>query len=319
VDRREPHQDAGYLTVVHASVLVTGGSGLLGVNWAVTMRDRVEATLAMHGRMVEVPGVRSLALDLAHEDAIVRQVEALGVQLVVHTAGLTSVEACEADPSLARHVNVEIAATVARACARAGVALAHISTDHLFGGDRTMITETDPVTPTNVYGRTKAEAEGRVLDALPEALVVRTNFYGWGPRYRRSFSDHILDTVRAGGQVTLFHDVTYCPSLAQPLIEAIHDLAARGANGICHVVGDEVMTKLEFGTRLLRRFVLPESAIIPCSIADKPGLVQRPLQMGLSNARATQLLGRRIGGPDKHLDLLWRLERGAATADILNL
>jgi dTDP-4-dehydrorhamnose reductase len=304
---------------MHPSVLVTGGSGLLGVNWAVTMRDRVDVLLAMHERFVSIPRVRSMPVCLNDEDAIVRQLDALGIALVVHAAGLTSVEACEANPALAQQVNVEFAATVARACARAGVALVHISTDHLFGGARKMITESDPVAPTNVYGRTKAEAECRVLDAMSEALVVRTNFYGWGPRYRRSFSDHILDTVRAGRQVPLFHDVTFSPILAESLIEATHELAALGVHGICHVVGDEVMSKLEFGRRLLRRFALPESAIVSCSIADKSGLVQRPLQMGLSNALATQLLGRPMCGPDDHLDILWRQERSAATTDILSL
>ena len=302
-----------------ASVLVTGGSGLLGVNWAVAMRDRVQVTLAMHGRIVQVPGVRSLVLDLADEDAVWRQIEALGVQLVVHAAGLTSVEACEADPTLAQHVNVTLAERVARACARAGVALAHISTDHLFGGDRGMLTESDAVAPRNVYGLTKAKAEGRVLDIKSDALVVRTNFYGWGPTYRRSFSDFIIDSVRAGRAVTLFHDVTYCPILAQPLIEAVHDLAAKGASGLCHVVGDDEMTKLEFGRRVVRRFGLREDLLVSCSIAQKPELVQRPHRMSLSNARATGLLGRRIGGVTEHIELLWSLERSPSTAEIQRL
>jgi dTDP-4-dehydrorhamnose reductase len=182
-----------------------------------------------------------------------------------------------------------------------------------------MLTESDQVAPRNVYGRTKAEAEARVLDVKPDALVVRTNFYAWGPSYRRSFSDFILDSVRARRQVTLFHDVTYCPILAQPLVEAIHELVWRGATGVYHVVGDEEMTKLEFGRRLVRRFGLTEEFLVPCSITEKAGLVQRPHRMSLSNAKASRLLGHAIGGATEHLNLLVSLEQTSSTAEIQRL
>ena len=137
------------------------------------------------------------------------------IGIVVHAAGMTSVEECEAKPDLARHINVDLAGNVAKACAKLGLPLIHISTDHLFSGEMPFLAETSPVTPVNVYGRTKAEAELQVLEAHPLALVIRTNFYGWGTSYRRSFSDVIIETLRSGRELNLFKDVFYTPILVE--------------------------------------------------------------------------------------------------------
>lgn len=298
------------------AILVTGGSGLLGLNWAITRRASLDVTLAVHNRPIRLRGVSCRQIDLKSTEDLTRAVQDTGCSLVVHTAGMTNVESCEAAPDMARHVNVDLALNVARVCATANIPLVHISTDHLFGGDHGLIAENDPVMPINVYGRTKAEAEQRVLDLYPGALVIRTNFYGWGPSYRPSFSDQIITSLRARRPITLFRDVTYSPILMEPLIDAVHELVERRANGICHVVGDDTVTKLEFGRRLTHTFELDERYLLPSSIDDKPELVPRPRRMGLSNAKATAALGRRIGGITEHLALLLEQGRRDATLEI---
>ena len=291
------------------AVLITGGSSLLAVNWAATVRARLRVTLGLHDRHVTMAGVGAVSSRLDSVDDIDRTLDAVQPAVVVHTAGLTNIEACEADPDRAHHVNVELAANVATACARRGVALAHIATDHLFRGDEAWLDESHPVAPQNAYGRTKAEAEARVLDAHPAALVVRTNFYGWGPRYRRSFSDVIVDTLRAGEAITLFTDVMYTPILAETLCVTVHDLLALETNGIVHVVGDERISKYDFGLNAARQFELDAGLIRPEVLADRPTLVRRPRDMSLSNRKACRLLGRQLGGVDQHLSRLRQLEQ----------
>lgn len=291
------------------SVLITGGSGLLALNWAAAVRARMRVTLALYDREIQLAGVAAQYASLDSVDDVLRTLDAIGPDVVVHTAGLTSVELCEADEPLARHVNVDLAGHVAAACARRGLPLIHISTDHLFTGDQPLTTEDDPVEPQNAYARTKAEAERRVLDLCPDALVVRTNFYGWGPRYRRSFSDTIIDTLRQGAPLTLFVDVFYTPILAEALSRAVHDLVRRHATGIVHVAGDERISKYDFGLRVARRFQLDTGLVQPGRLADRPALAPRPLDMSLSNARACRLLGRPLGSVDAHLDRLWEQEQ----------
>lgn len=300
------------------SVLITGGSGLLALNWAMALRDRASITLALYDRTVMLAGVKTLHSSLETVDEVVRTLDVTQPRMVVHTAGLTSVEVCEADEPLAHHVNVEIAGNVAAACARRGLPLVHISTDHLFRGDQALVTEQQAVDPQNAYARTKAAAERRVLDACPEALVVRTNFYGWGPRYRRSFSDTIIDALRRGKPITLFTDVFYTPILAETLSRAVYDLVGAKSSGIVHVSGDERVSKYDFGLRVAERFELDAGRIRPGLLADQPSLVRRPLDMSLSNAVARGVLGRGLGGLDVHLSRLRQQEQLGLAQELQN-
>jgi dTDP-4-dehydrorhamnose reductase len=301
------------------SVFVTGGAGLLGVNWAAAARKRYPVTLGLHDRTVTLRGVEARPLSLGSVDQISREFENAGASLIVHTAGITNVESCEANPDLAREVNVRLAVNVAQACARLGISLAHVSTDHLFSEEGGLIGEDEPVSPTNVYGNTKAEAESRVLDAHPQALVVRTNFYGWGTSYRRSFSDTIIDALRARKAITLFDDVIYTPILMAALITTAHDLVDRKASGIFHVTGDDCVSKYQFGVRVAEGFGLDEGLVVAGSIKDRPELVPRPRRMSLSNHKASALLGRRIGGVNAHLAELRRQEGSEDVREIQSL
>lgn len=273
-------------------VLITGGSGLLALNWALAIRDQYSVTLGIHERDVCLADVQSLRIDLESVASLSGVIEAQQFQLVIHAAGFTDVDACQAQPDLAQHINVDLASNVARACGDLAVPLVHISTDHLFTGHASFVDELESVAPVNVYGRTKAEAEVRVLAAHPHALIVRTNFYAWGTPYRHSFSDWIIQTLRAGKSLTLFQDVFYTPILVESAICAIHELIGRGADGIFNVVGGERISKAEFGFKVAKVFNLDSSLIHLGFQRDKLSFVPRPRDMSLSNKKLCKVLGR---------------------------
>lgn len=289
-------------------LLITGGSGLLGVNWARAASSGHEIILGIHSRNIDTPGFRTARLSLESPEAVGRTLDDLRPDVVVHTAGLTNVEACEADPGLARRINVELSEHVAKACAKRGLQMVHISTDHLFAGDGSMLDETCAPAPLNVYGRTKAEAEAKVMASHGGALVVRTNFYGWGTSYRQSFSDWIIQGLRARKELTLFGDVHFTPILAETLVNAVHELVEKAQSGIVNVVGDTRISKLGFAQMLAETFTLDASLIKAGNLADMPTTVRRPRDMSLSNAKARALLGRNLGGIDGHLAALKQQE-----------
>lgn len=301
------------------SILITGGSGLLALNWAMTMRASHAVVLGRHEREVELAGIETRPLDLESVDQLVRTLEILQPQVVVHTAGMTNVTRCEGDPGLAHHVNVELAGNVALACARSGTRLIHVSTDHLFSGTEALLDEGHPTAPRNVYGRTKAEAELRVLEACPQSLVMRTNFYGWGPSYRHSFSDVVIDGLRTGGQLTLYTDVFYTPILIEEAVRAAHDLIEAGADGIYHVVGDERVSKYEFGLAIAREFEFDSSIIKVGRLADEVSSVQRPSDMSLSNQKTCSLLGRKLGRVAPHIARLHEQELNGFAREMQSL
>jgi len=300
-------------------VFITGGSGLLALNWAITIRGQHEVILGMHDREITFAGAQTKRVDLDSLGCLMRELEIIQPQIVIHTAGLTNVEQCEANPELAKHINVKLASNVAKACAELKLPLACISTDHLFSGDTSSVDEAHQISPVNVYGKTKAEAEHQVLEAYSEALVVRTNFYGWGTSYRRSFSDAVIQDLRASKEVTLFKDVTYSPILAEELVKSIHDLIELNAAGIFHVVGDDSLSKYQFGLKLAQEFNLNTNLIKSGSITDQKSLTRRPHDMSLSNQKTRNLLGRDLGVVDEHIAQLHQQEQNGLAQELKKL
>jgi dTDP-4-dehydrorhamnose reductase len=272
-------------------LLITGGSGLLALNWAVAVRGRFSVILGSHHREVMLDDVKTTRINLESATAFEKDIALIQPDVVVHTVALTSVEQCELDPIAAKHVNVALAEIVAKACAKRQISLVHISTDHLFSGTKALVDELEPVSPVNNYGCTKAEAEIVVQHSHVGALIIRTNFYGWGTNYRQSFSDTIISTLKAGKELILFEDVFYTPILIESLVFVVHELLKRGATGVFNVVSNERISKFDFGMKVAEVFCLNQALIKAGSISSNQALVARPSDMSLSNEKVVKMLG----------------------------
>jgi len=299
-------------------LLITGGSGLLALNWACVVRDTWQVVLGTHRHKVRLAGVETSPLDLEDAGRLDRQLKEIAPDLVVHTAGLTSVDKCEENPDLARHVNAELARNVAEAAASRNIRLVHVSTDHLFAGTRSGYREADTPEPLNEYARSKLLAEEWVKQADPRALIVRTNFFGWGHAGRQSFSDWIVYSLRAGREITMFDDVHFTPILADALATAAHCLVALSAGGIVNLAGDERVSKYEFALQLARVFGLPSGLIRPGRLRDAGLAARRPADMSLDNARVQAMLGAGLGRLDDFFLSLRRQEVGGRREELLH-
>ena len=158
-----------------------------------------------------------------------------------------------------------------------------------------------------------------MIDRNPSALVIRTNFYGWGTSYRRSFSDVVIDGLRSGTGVTLFNDVHYTPILVKTMVDAVHDLVELKASGVFNVVGDERISKLDFGYLVASEFGLGRELIAKGSFGDQNFLVRRPMDMSLTNAKICSLLGRRLGGVEVGVSELHQQEINGLVQEIRKL
>ena len=289
-------------------IFITGISGLLGLNMAVQLRGEHQVSGCYYSHPVELEGVEALKLDLTRSDETTSALRDLRPDLVIHTAGLTSVEACEDDADLAYRFNVVASRHAGQATAALGARLVHISTDHLFDGTKPWRTEDDAAAPLNVYSLTKLQAEDAVLQACPGALIVRTNFFGWGTPVRTSFSDWILESLRMGRELTMFSDVFFTPLLINDLIDVVMVLVSRDARGVLNVAGGERLSKYDFAMKLARAFGEPAGGIREISVDDFSFRARRPRDMSLCSARAESLLESRMPRVKDGLERLAALE-----------
>jgi len=202
--------------------LVTGANGMLGQD--------VVGLLGRHGEQVTALG--RTALDVTDPEAALAAVA--GHDVVVNCAAYTAVDAAEQDEAVAFDVNGVGAANVARAAARHGARVVHVSTDYVFDGDATTpYAEDAPVAPRSAYGRTKAAGEWAVRAEAADHLIVRTAWlYGAGgpcfpktiarvlherggadvvddqvgqPTWTADLADLVLHLVRAGVPAGTYH------------------------------------------------------------------------------------------------------------------
>ena len=301
---------------VKKSILITGGSGLLAVNWALSVRDKYKVTLLLHRRKISLNGVNTEVVLLDSLEECLFLLDKHQPDIVIHTAGLTSVEECELSPLLAQKINVDLARNMASACSKNDVKLVHISTDHLFFGTKELAIEEDEVTPINNYSKTKFQSERKVLESCKDALIIRTNFFGWGTRYRESFSDFIINKLRKHESIDLFSDVFFTPILIDDLAKKVHQLVDAKLSGIFNVVSSERLSKYEFGIKLANYFSLNTNLINKISIKDKPNLIERPKDMSLSNEKVCKALNCSMPSFDDQFQSLKQQENNNAYSQV---
>jgi len=301
---------------VNKSILITGGSGLLAVNWALSVRDKYEVTLLLHRRKISLQGVNTDIAPLDSLDECLSVLEKHHPDIVIHTAGLTNVEECESNPNLAQEINVDLAKNIATACSNKGVKLVHISTDHLFFGNQELAIEEDEPTPINNYAKTKLQGEQQVQENCKDALIIRTNFFGWGTKYRQSFSDFIINKLRNHETIDLFSDIFFTPILIDELSKKVHQLVDANLGGIFNIVSSERLSKYEFGIKLANCFSLDTNFINEISINDKLNLIERPKDMSLSNDKVCKALNCTMPSVDDQFQALKQQEGGNATSQV---
>lgn len=249
-------------------ILITGASGLLGLNLALELADRHTVYGVSKRHALQTNRFTVIQTDLLAPGAVESVLKSAQPDWVIHCAALADLDACEADPELASQLNTELPRKLASNVARGGARLVHISTDAVFDGVRGDYGEADTPNPLSVYARTKLEAEHKVAENNPQAIIARVNLFGWSLTGKRSLAEFFFNNLLAGNTMRGFTDVYVCPLLANDLANILASMLENGLNGLYHVVSRVPISKYAFGGAIAQRFGLDESLIEPCSIND---------------------------------------------------
>jgi dTDP-4-dehydrorhamnose reductase len=221
-------------------VTVFGAAGMLG------------KALMRQWKQDEVTGLGRLQADIRSPQAVNEAVRRSQPEWIVLSAAYTDVDGCESNPELAAAVNTQGPVNVAKAARSSGAKLLFISTDYVFNGKKTTPYESsDPRDPINVYGKTKADAEAKILEVLPGACIVRTSwlFGPWG----KCFPDTILKLAATRPELEVVDDQRGCPAYTFDLADAIIGLCNQEASGIIHCTNSGVCSWYEFASEVVRQ------------------------------------------------------------------
>jgi dTDP-4-dehydrorhamnose reductase len=216
-------------------VLVTGGNGQVAVALESVAAELGTARLVRVGRPT---------FDFDRPETIEPVLRAVAPSLVINAAAYTAVDKAETEHEAALRANRDGPAALADWCAEAGIPLIHISTDYVFDGRKgSPYVETDPTSPTGVYGATKLAGEAAVQARCPRAIVLRTS---WVYAARgKNFVLTMLNARARTDRLRVVADQIGCPTAADDLARAILQIAGRiqrdgwrpGDAGIYHAAG----------------------------------------------------------------------------------
>ena len=288
-----------------ARLLITGSSGLLGLNLALEAMTSHEV-IGVDRAMLKSAPFEIIKSDLLVEGQVERILEQAKPEWLIHCAALADLDLCEDDPDKARRLNTDLPGSLAKACRSRGVRMVQVSTDAVFDGTKAGIyTEQDVPRAVNIYSLTKLEAERLVLETDPDAIVARVNFYGWSLAGRRSLAEFFFNNLTHNKSMSGYTDVIFCPMHATHLAQTLLRMLRKGLHGLYHAVGPQPMSKYQFGVEIARRFDLKESEISPKSILASSLVARRANNLYLSTDKLSTDLGRSLPSFSTGLDLFY--------------
>lgn len=257
-------------------VLVTGASGQLGPYLLGEVRRRGHEVVAWMGRG---------GVDLRNTVAVERAFETAKPEAVIHAAAMSKPAEAVNHPEAARAVNVEATATLANLAEHAGARFVLLSTDMVFDGERGGYTEDDPPSPVSIYGRTKAEAERRVLGRRGAAVVRLSLLYGRSMNGTPTLLDQQIDALRSGRSIRVFTDEWRTPLSLDDAAAGLVTLSERGAEGLWHLGGPERLSRSEFAERLAEALGVSKGLLERVSRLSIESREPRPRDTSMSTAK----------------------------------
>jgi dTDP-4-dehydrorhamnose reductase len=276
-------------------ILIVGGNGFLGSHFSKFLSEYREAGIEI-----------AITAEKFERENDLAKIDFNKFHAVVYCSGIVNIEECEKNPTMAFWVNSEIPSLIARKLARTKTKFVYISTDAVFDGAIKFATENDSTNPLSIYGESKLRGENETLNSNDGNLVCRVNFIGRSPK-NNSLFDYFLEKLNAEQPAPGYKNVFFTPLYVDDVIHGLIKLINFDSNGIFHLVGNDRMSKFEFG-QIVEKFLGKETNLVtPVEFTNLPSSPKRSLDLSLSNEKARHVgivfppITSRLGGGDESL------------------
>lgn len=231
-------------------------------------------------------------VDITQAHSVAALVEGFKPWAVINATGYVRVDDAERESEACFGVNTVGAVAVAHACQQHGLPLVTFSSDLVFDGARaTPYTEHDEPRPLNVYGASKAEAERRIREIMPDALVIRTSAF-FGPWDAHNFVVQTLRSIRHGRRTIAVDDIVVSPTYVPDLVNTTLDLLIDGETGLWHLANGGTTTWFEFARQAADACGERADLIERASAIDLGWPAPRPPYSALASIRGSVMRSR---------------------------
>ncbi len=267
-------------------VLITGANGLLGQKLVQLLSSDTEYTVlatARGERRIPLENkVNYQKLDVTDKSAVQDVITSFMPDVVVHTAAMTNVDACEDEQEACDLLNVQSVAFIADVLKGTATQLIHISTDFIFDGLKGPYAEDAEANALSVYGQSKLDSEKVLMNSGIHYCVLRTILvYGILPDLSRSnFILWSKSNLEKGASINVVDDQFRSPTLAEDLAMACKLAMDNSAEGIFNISGPETFSILDLVKIVADHWDLDKSLIGTVSTAELGQKAHRPSRTG---------------------------------------
>jgi dTDP-4-dehydrorhamnose reductase len=262
--------------------LLLGASGFLGQYFARYLGDNCIYHTSGSSK-TNIP-TNAATMKINNEQDVIRIFADYNFSRVINCIAMADIEECEKHQDESHWLNSEFPEILARLSFERNKQLIHISTDAIFNGNSAPYRESDEYSPISVYGKTKRDGELNVLAHNKSAQIHRVNFFGTNPKGKSLF-DYFYKNLATGNITKGFTDIKFSTMYAEDTARNSIQLANSAKPGVYHVVGDQSISKYEFGLTIALEMGIDKSQIHPASINILPGANLRSKNLTLENSK----------------------------------
>jgi len=263
-------------------ILITGISGMLGIDLYQTLREEYEVTGLDRRDFPCSPSPSVNKIDITDLEAVKELFYWLTPHFVIHAAAYTDVDGCEKDADKAYKVNALGTRNIALACQKLDIPVLYVSTDFVFRGDKeTPYDEFDVPAPMNIYGKSKLAGENYLKSFLSRYFIVRSSWlYGqWG----KNFVTTVLKLAREKSVLKVVDDQVGSPTYTKDLSQQIKRLVATELYGIYHITNSGRCSWYEFAQEILKLAGIKGVKVTPITSEELARPAPRPKFSVLEN------------------------------------
>lgn len=283
-------------------ILITGSNGLLGQKLVYKLKQKsgvlLIATARGENRLTDKTGYIYEPLDITDYTSVKAVFEKHKPDVIINTAAMTNVDACETDRAGALLLNataVEHQVKVLEGLQNDTYKphFVHLSTDFIFDGTHGPLTEEEKPNPLSYYAETKLKAEEIVQASKLKWAMARTVLvYGIVDNMSRSnIVLWVKQNLEQGKTINVVDDQFRTPTLAEDLADGCILIAEKGATGIFNISGKDFMSILELAQKVADYYKLDKKLINPSKSADIKQPAKRPPRTGFIIDKARSVLG----------------------------
>ncbi|MGA9048755.1 MAG: dTDP-4-dehydrorhamnose reductase [Dehalococcoidia bacterium] len=264
-------------------VAVTGANGQLGC----------DVCTAFSNSGHEVIPFDHDVLDITDFNLAKAKFEQTRPHLLVNTAAMHNVEACETMPLKAFEVNGIGARNLALLANELDFVLFHISTDYVFDGKKkTPYIETDYPLPINIYGNSKLCGENFIRSIAKKYFVFRVSgLYGTNPcraKKGTNFIQMMLKLAKERKEVRVVDDEVLTPTFTEDISQQIVELSKVGHYGLYHVTAQGSCSWYTFAAKIFQ-LTGTQVNLLVADPNEFAGKVARPKYSVLENSKLKEL------------------------------